>query len=433
VLGNGRWIDKDGYVRVGGLKGKHPRWTTGGVYEHILVAEEKLGRPLKDGERVHHRNEIKHDNRPDNLQVMENDSAHAGHHGRDGGFRRLNGGRTAKGGVVQFVPHFDTVVTVEPDGEAEVFDVVCADPHRNFVANGVVVHNCGKTLAAQEVIEKSGASPWYWVGPKSSLANIQREFDKWEFDKTVEVEFLTYDKMQRVVDEWPEKAKPPCGVIFDESSRLKHFATLRTKAAQKLADLIREHYDKDGYVILMSGTPAPKRPTDWWSQCEIAYPGFLREGSEKALTARLAILNEREIPGGQKIHVPLGWKDDERKCDKCGHLKDEPIHTYKPFNDDYHKFKPCKNEIALLYERLKGLVVIKHKKDCLTLPEKQYRAISCPPSGSLMRVAKTLLDTAPNTITGLTLSVAVEDRAIFAAWPRPPRAEWRAGDGASGG
>jgi hypothetical protein len=34
---------------------------------------------------------------------------------------------------------------------------------------------------------------------------------------------------------------------------------------------------------------------------------------------------------------------------------------------------------------------------------------------------------------GSKLSVAVEDRAIFAAWPRPPRAEWRAGDGASGG
>ena len=43
---------------------------------------------------------------------------------------------------------FSPVISVEPDGEAEVYDVVCPDPYRNFVANGIVVHNCGKTAAA---------------------------------------------------------------------------------------------------------------------------------------------------------------------------------------------------------------------------------------------------------------------------------------------
>lgn len=61
----GKYIDDKGYVRV--LRPEHPKNIRGYAYEHRLVMEEYIGRFLEFWETVHHINEIKVDNRLENL------------------------------------------------------------------------------------------------------------------------------------------------------------------------------------------------------------------------------------------------------------------------------------------------------------------------------------------------------------------------------
>jgi HNH endonuclease len=41
----------------------------GWIAEHVWVMSQVLGRPIRQDESVHHKNNIKHDNRPDNLEL----------------------------------------------------------------------------------------------------------------------------------------------------------------------------------------------------------------------------------------------------------------------------------------------------------------------------------------------------------------------------
>ena len=66
----GKRINHNGYIEIN--KPSHHRARGNGyVFEHIIVCENKIGRKLKKDECVHHKNENRKDNSPDNLKVMK--------------------------------------------------------------------------------------------------------------------------------------------------------------------------------------------------------------------------------------------------------------------------------------------------------------------------------------------------------------------------
>lgn len=59
----------------------HPRArSTGHVDEHVVVAEAKLGRYLLPSEVVHHKDEDRQNNDPENLHVFTSQAEHARYH-----------------------------------------------------------------------------------------------------------------------------------------------------------------------------------------------------------------------------------------------------------------------------------------------------------------------------------------------------------------
>lgn len=72
-------IFKDGYILI--HNPEHHRATTNGyVYEHIVLAENYIGRNLIDGEVVHHEDRNRSNNSKENLFVFKTNEDHSRYH-----------------------------------------------------------------------------------------------------------------------------------------------------------------------------------------------------------------------------------------------------------------------------------------------------------------------------------------------------------------
>jgi SNF2 family DNA or RNA helicase len=258
----------------------------------------------------------------------------------------------------------------------------------------------GKSLACIEVMERSGFPDWWYIGPKSAMKAVELELKKWNCK--VNPIMITYDGLTKMMKTWENNKIAPHGVWFDESSRIKSPTAQRSQAAMMLSSgMIKDHGD-NAYVILTSGSPAPKSPLDWWHQCEVTCPGFLKEGTYAKFRASLAVIKQEENVFGQAYPKIVTWLDDANKCAECGLTKE----AHGPVDHDY---KPSVNEVERLYRRMNGLVLVQFKKDCLDLPDKIYRRIELKPSKMILDVAKTLVKSARTVAQGLILLRELSD------------------------
>lgn len=261
----------------------------------------------------------------------------------------------------------------------------------------------GKTLSAFMVMELlalwKDIREWIWVGPKSALRATYLETSKWQL--RLIPPFATYEETKKSVANWEPGKPAPQGMILDEGTKVKTASSQRSVAIRHLADSIRQDHGWDSSIGIMSGRPAPKSPLDWWNLCEIACPGFLAEKDIFTFKDTLAVVEERERPdgGGAYPHL-VTYKDGEEKCDLCGlsetDNKHNPIHTQFK-----HKFVPGVNEVTKLAKRMKGLVIVKFKKDCLDLPDKVYEIRKVDATPEILNIAKMIIAGSRSTIDAL--------------------------------
>jgi hypothetical protein len=300
----------------------------------------------------------------------------------------------------QHTLYYDFVVSVKPVGYSSVYDIVCEEPYHSFLANGIVVHNCGKTLATIEAMERSGNPNWWYAAPRSALRGVSREFKVW--DCKINPRLLTYNELVKVSKNHIRDCDIPMGIVFDESSRTKNPTAQRSVAAYELAEIVRNYWGESAFILLLTGSPAPKSPADWFQQCKIACPGFLKEGDYHKFRQRLAIIKKNDSAFGQAYPTIVSWLDDEKKCSICGGYYDD--HT-----DCDHPYTPSENEVYKLHERMKGLVLVQFKKDFIDLPDKIYKIINLPPSQSIIDIANTIIETSHTVVAGLTLLRELSD------------------------
>ena len=189
-------------------------------------------------------------------------------------------------------PEEAIVISVKEAPVVDTYDIVMEDPYRNFIANGVVVHNCGKSLQALGFIVHNKIQKTLVICPASVKYSWENEVHKWTklnalvidrkfgessaeelMDKMAiyDVFVINYDLLKRYVKVLVAM-RFDC-VIIDESTCIKSINAQRSKLTKIIASRIK-------HIILLSGTPMLNRPEELFSSLNLldpkAWPNFYK-------------------------------------------------------------------------------------------------------------------------------------------------------------
>lgn len=281
-------VDKHGYIRLVGNGTKNmPDYEKmkgqGGIYEHHQVWYEHTGHVVQEGEVVHHKDLNKKNNEFSNLQLMT-DAEHKKLHAdiNKNSLPQFNSNIeyiVKNGKKIFYVPQKAKITNISPASKQRVYDIAIDDAEiHNFVCNGIVVHNCGKTFIAT-LVGMSIDEPKLVICPESLRLNWQRELERTHKGADIKViysddkEFkkegtLTFGKDWTIMGY--ASARKFAGLIIDEhldclfvdeSHKCKAVNNYGKPASQQ-AEAVMAIAKSATYTYLMTGTPMPTRNKD---------------------------------------------------------------------------------------------------------------------------------------------------------------------------
>lgn len=175
----------------------------------------------------------------------------------------------------------ERVVSITSAGMRMTYDVKVLN-YGNFVANHVVVHNCGKTVEALSWMVYANAYPALYVVNAPTKLQWQGAYRKWvgaTKKHYPDVEVLGGRKPYRlfrdksyiinwdILADWKDElAKVGFRLLVgDEVQAIGNPDSLRASAFKELSEIIP-------HVIGMSGTPAMSKPLQFWTLLSIVEP-----------------------------------------------------------------------------------------------------------------------------------------------------------------
>lgn len=165
------------------------------------------------------------------------------------------------------VSYYEEAVSIEFLGEEPTYDIICEDPHRNFSANGMIVHNSGKTLMSIALSIMLHADKTFFIVPKNTVTTVWYDGIVEQFGQDVKIwssvlnaELTTdydyyifhYEALDKALD-LARQFRGLCRMPFiaiDESHNLNEVTSQRT---QKLIDFSKMMNCQ--HTVFATGTP----------------------------------------------------------------------------------------------------------------------------------------------------------------------------------
>ena len=176
-------------------------------------------------------------------------------------------------------PKIEKIIEITKVGKEKVYDIVMDDPHRNFIANGIIVHNCGKSLQALAYVAHTKQQKTLVVCPSSVKYAWESEVKKWTKLKSFVIDskskltdklfnehdifIINYDIVKKHFEFIHNKRFDVA--IVDEVQYIKNSAAQRTKFVKAIVKRCES-------ILLLSGTPMMSRPVELFNGLNLIDP-----------------------------------------------------------------------------------------------------------------------------------------------------------------